>query len=346
MTYLMIAAGLVLLFLGGEALVRGAVGIARKFGLSELIIGIVLVGFGTSMPELVTSLQAVGQGAVGMSVGNVAGSNIANVMLVLGAAALIRPIFTNPGALARDFSVMIGATLIFLALGYFDLFTRPIGILLVVLLLTYILGSLYLDRSNSNTATLHTDEGESIESDDKIWVAALFSVIGVAGVVGGAHLLVNGGVVIAKEFGVSDTLIGLSIVAIGTSLPELATSVVSAFRGKSDVALGNVIGSNIFNLLGIIGVTAMVIPFSLNDPDNAVRVDGDPNTEMIFSNSAETLLSNLTWTDVSTLLLSVFFVILFAFTGKRLARWEGGLLLAGYFLFLGLAFNLIPTPFA
>lgn len=343
MAYLFILAGLVLLFVGGEALVRGSVGIARRFGLSELLIGIVLVGFGTSMPELVTSMQAVGQGAVGMSVGNVTGSNIANIMLVLGTAAIIRPIFTDPKALSRDFIFMVFATVIFLMLAYFDLFTRWVGLGLVALLLVYIVGSFFLDKQNADTAALHTDEGELIEADDAFWLSWVFAIAGVAGVVVGANLLVDGGVTIATRFGVSDTLIGLSIVAIGTSLPELATSVVSAFRGKSDVALGNVIGSNIFNVLGIVGVTATVLPFSLNNPENSVQTGEGSDFSAIFSQEAETLGSNLTWTDVSTLGLSVFFVILFAFTGKRLARWEGAILLGSYFLFMALAFNLIPS---
>ncbi|MEO1029576.1 MAG: calcium/sodium antiporter [Pseudomonadota bacterium] len=343
MAYLFILAGLVLLFVGGEVLVRGSVGIARRFGLSELLIGIVLVGFGTSMPELVTSLQAVGQGAVGMSVGNVTGSNIANVMLVLGTAALIRPIFTDPKALSRDFIFMVFATIVFLCLAYFDLFTRAVGIVLVALLLIYIVGSFLLDKKNADTAALHTDEGELIEANDALWLSCALAVAGVAGVVIGANLLVNGGVTVATRFGVSDTLIGLSIVAIGTSLPELATSIVSAFKGKSDVALGNVIGSNIFNVLGIIGVTTIFLPFSLNDPNNSVQAADSAEFGAVFSREASSLASNLTWTDVSTLILSVFFVILFAFSGKRLARWEGATLLAGYILFLGLAFNLIPS---
>lgn len=344
MAYVMIIAGLVLLFVGGEVLVRGSVGVARKFGLSELLIGIVLVGFGTSMPELVTSLQAVGQGAVGMSVGNVAGSNIANIMLVLGAAALIRPIITDPRALSRDFMVMVIATTVFLAVAYFDVFTRVAGIGMLILLTVYIVASFFLDKNNAETAALHTEEGELIETNDAFALSCIFTLAGIAGVVIGANLLVNGGVVVATRFGVSDTLIGLSVVAIGTSLPELATSIVSAMKGKSDVALGNVIGSNIFNLLGIIGVTAAVLPFSLGSSINGAT--GMDDVGAVFSRQSADLGSNLTWTDVSALMLSVFFVILFAFSGKQLARWEGGVLLVSYFVFMGMAFNIIPTPFA
>jgi len=220
LAYLMIIGGLVLLFIGGEALVRGSVGIARRLGISELVIGLTLVGFGTSAPELVTSLKAVGADAVGMSVGNVSGSNVANILLVLGVAALIRPIVTNPRALTRDFSVMIAATLIFVALVYYDVFTREAGLALVALLLLYIGASFVLDTGDDNeTGAMHAEEGELIETSDPLPIAALLALGGVAGVVYGAHLLVTGGIEVAARYGVSETLIGLTVVAFGTSLP-------------------------------------------------------------------------------------------------------------------------------
>lgn len=348
MSYLMIIGGLVLLFLAGEALVRGSVGVARKFGISELVIGLTLVGFGTSVPELVTSLQAVSKDAVGMSVGNVAGSNIANILLVLGVAALISPIITNPKALARDFSVMVAVTLIFIALVYLDIFTRPAGIALLVLLALYIVGSFLLDKGDNAASAMHAEEGEIIETTDPLPIAVLLAVGGIAGVIFGARLLVTGGIDIATMFGVSETLIGLTIVAIGTSLPELATVAVSAWRGKSDVALGTVLGSNIFNILGIIGATALIHPFSLfeggpgtapSDYSAGPALGLDPGAALA---SGQTL----TWTDISTLALSGFLILLFAFTGKRLARWEGAMMLAAYMLYMGFLFGLVPTPFA
>ncbi|MEO1406331.1 MAG: calcium/sodium antiporter [Pseudomonadota bacterium] len=347
MSYIFILGGLVLLFFGGEAVVRGSVGVARRLGVSELVIGLTLVGFGTSAPELVTSLQAVSKGAVGMSVGNVAGSNIANILLVMGIAAVIRPIVTKPRALMRDFSVMVFATLVFAALAYYDIFTRLAGLLLVVMLVAYIGSSFMLDRDNSDAAMMHADEGELIETNDPLPLAALLSLGGILGVVLGAKLLVDGGIDIAQRFGVSDTLIGLTIVAIGTSLPEVATVGVSAMRGKSDVALGTVLGSNIFNVFGIIGVTALVHPFSLFAPPVAGHQPGFDYSETL-SRGGEALAAghSLTWTDISTIILSVFFIIIFALTGKRLARWEGGLLLTGYALYMGFLFNLVPTPFA
>lgn len=333
MMYLLIGGGLVLLFVGGEILVRGAVGVARKFNISELVIGAVLVGFGTSMPELVTSLRAVGQGAEGVAVGNVAGSNIANILLVLGVAALIRPIITNPKALTRDMAVLILATIAFVAIVYLDMFTRPVGGLLTFALLVYVGYTLFADTgSDSDAATLHADESGAVEADDSLPVAIVLTIAGIAGVIFGANFLVDGAVDLARSFNISEAVIGLTIVAIGTSLPELATSVVSAMRGKSDVAVGNVIGSSIFNILGILGITALVKPFSTFEAPTAP-------TEL-----AATPMLN--FGDHGALVLSVFLLILFAFTGKKLARWEGAVMLLAYGTYMLMLFGLLPTPFA
>ena len=339
MIAILILAGFVLLFVGGEALVRGSVGVARKVGMSELIIGLTLVGFGTSLPEMVTSLQALSTGAVGLSVGNVIGSNVANVLLVIGAAALVAPILTQPRALARDGIFMVAVTILFAVLVYFDLFTRAAGIALVALLLFYLVGSIILDRrGNSAAATMHAEEAEEFDADDPIWISLLLTLGGIAGVIFGARFLVDGGSQAARLFGVSETVIGISIVAIGTSLPELVTAIMAARKGKADVALGNVLGSNVFNILGILGVSAIVYPFSL--------LNGGFVYGLEQLRSVETALysgSLVTWTDMGALILSVFLLGLFAFTGRRIARLEGLILLAGYFLYMALRFELIPT---
>lgn len=341
MMYLLIAGGLVLLFVGGEVLVRGAVGIARKFNISELVIGAVLVGFGTSMPELVTSLRAVGQGAEGVAVGNVAGSNIANILLVLGVAALIRPIVTNPRALSRDMAILILATIAFGLIVYFDMFTRPVGGMLTAGLLAYVAYTLFADTgSDSDAATMHADESGAVEAADSLPVAMVLTIAGIAGVIFGAHFLVDGAVDLARSFNISEAVIGLTIVAIGTSLPELATSVVSALRGKADVAVGNVIGSSIFNILGILGITALVKPFSVYGQPPIGPFD-DPAVVAELSTGPM-----LTWGDMGALVLSVFLLILFAFTGKKLARWEGGVMLLAYCVYMLMLFGLLPTPFA
>jgi cation:H+ antiporter len=337
MTYLMVLGGLVLLFIGGEGLVRGSVSIARKLNISELVIGLTLVGFGTSVPELVTSLRAINEGAVGIAVGNVVGSNIANILLVLGIAALIHPIITNPRALMRDTSVMVLVTLLLCVLIWFDLFSRPAGIVLVAGLLAYIAFSLFADQaSGDEAAEMHAGEGETVEAHYGVLLGGLIALAGLAGVVIGAKLLVDGAVVIARDFGISETVIGLSIVAVGTSLPELATSAIAAFRGKADVALGNIIGSNIFNILGILGVTALVHPFSVRSGPS-----GDVTTDAVTSAAGNSLIS---MGDMAALILSVGLMVLFAITGRLIARWEGAVLLFGYALYMGLTFNLIPVP--
>ncbi len=332
MSYLMVLGGLILLFLGGEGLVRGAVSIARRLNISELVIGLTLVGFGTSVPELVTSLQAIQRDAVGIAVGNVVGSNIANILLVLALAVLLQPILVNRSAIARDAGIMISATLLLCALLWFDQFGRLSGVILVGILICYIVFSLILDQRRENpVAEMHAAEGEAVAARYPIAVGFLIAIAGLVGVIIGANLLVEGSVTIARQFGLSEAVIGLTIVAVGTSLPELATTVVAAARGRGDVALGNVIGSNIFNILGILGITALVHPFS---------VRGDVGAEAMAGGQSTSILSS---TDIGALVLSVFLLVLFAATGRKLARWEGGVLLAGYVLYIGLTFDLIPV---
>lgn len=338
MMAVLILGGFVLLFIGGEALVRGSVGIARKVGMSELVIGLTLVGFGTSLPEMVTSLQALSEGAVGLSIGNVIGSNVANIMLVIGAAAFVRAITTNPKALARDGAFMVAVTVLFAVIVWIDGFTRTTGIAFTVLLVAYLVVSVVLDRrANSAAGEMHGEEADEFDHDDPMSLAILMTIAGIIGVIFGARFLVEGGSDAARMFGVSETVIGISIVAIGTSLPELVTSIVAARKGKADVALGNVLGSNVFNILGILGVSAIVFPFSLIETSAA----GVPLeiAAMQFGQAA----SMVTWTDMGALFLSLFLLYVFAFTGKKLARWEGGILLSAYFLYIGMRFDLIPT---
>jgi len=335
----LIIGGLILLFAGGEFLVRGSVGVARRLGMSELLIGLTLVGFGTSMPELVTSLQALSDGAVGLSIGNVIGSNVANVLLVIGAACLISPIVTNPRALARDGLFMVAVTALFAAVIWLDLFTRLVGFVFIAILIVYLGASIVLDRrGGSPAADVHSGEAEIIETHAPLVVSLLFALGGIAGVILGARFLVQGGSDLARTFGISETVIGLSIVAIGTSLPELVTSVMSAIKGKADVALGNVIGSNIFNILGIMGVSAAVFPFSLvASPEPEARAPLDVSA--MEYGEATSLVSTQ---DMGALALSVFLLLLFAYTGRKLARWEGMVLLLSYGVYMALSFGLLP----
>ncbi|NBC13837.1 MAG: calcium/sodium antiporter [Gammaproteobacteria bacterium] len=342
MTWALIIGGLALLFVGGEILVRGSVGVARKLGVSDLIIGLTLVGFGTSLPELVTSLQALNEEAVGIAVGNVVGSNISNILLVLGMAALIAPFVTQPAALARDTGFMILVTVAFGALIWFDLFSRPVGLVMVTLLVVYVMASFFLDRRPDNPAAqLHAEESEVVKAGDPLPISLILAFAGMAGVIFGARFLVDGGIRLAGAVGLSEAVVGLSIVAVGTSLPELATSIISAMRGKADVALGNVIGSNIFNMLGIIGVSALVKPFSVLAPQPAASsyLAGEARSQGLVN------LPIIGWEHIGALILSVFLLLLFAFTEKRMERWEGLVLLLAYGIYMGMLFEFVPTPF-
>lgn len=257
----LILAGFVLLFLGGEGLVRGSVAISERLGLSKLIIGLTVVAFGTSTPELIVSVNAALSGAPDIALGNVVGSNIANVLLILGIAALIAPIAGWQRTAMRDAMVMTFAALALFGLTYGAAIGRLEGLVLLAVLLTYLAASYWLERRDKSATMLvhETEEFEGVAMRS-VWVAAGFVVGGILALMLGADLLVKGAVSIARSFGVSDAVIGLTLVAVGTSLPELATSIVAAWRRHSDVVLGNVIGSNIFNVLAILGLTAVVAP--------------------------------------------------------------------------------------
>ncbi len=314
MTFLWIAAGFVLLFAGGEAVVRGAIAIARRFDVSPLVIGLTIVGFGTSLPELLVSLNAALSGAPGIAVGNVVGSNLANMMLVLGVAAAICPIMVNAQAIKRDALFMVGVTAVFVLIGVGGTAAALEGAMMVTLLLGYVGASLWHDmRSGNGAAELHRDEAEELTGlPERLWLMLVWAVGGFAAVLYGAELLVSGATALAKSFDISDEVIGLTLVAIGTSLPELTVSIVAAYRGHSDVCIGNVLGSNIFNLLGVLGITALVTPV--------------PFADKIVEFDLWVLMG------VTVLLVSVML------TGRRVSRPEAVLLLALYGVYVACQF--------
>jgi cation:H+ antiporter len=299
--------GLVLLYFGAEGLVRGSSSLALRLGLSPLVVGLTVVAFGTSSPELVVSLKAAldGQGAI--SVGNVVGSNICNIGLILGLCAMITPIATNSQIIRVDIPIMLGITgvaLFVLANGHLG---RPEGILLFALLLAYIFFSVRLARRRPADA-LSAEFGEEVKISKRGLAVDILMVIGgLIILVFGARFLVDGAVIIARAFGWSEALIGLTIVAIGTSLPELATSLLAAVKKEADIAVGNIVGSNIFNLLGILGITAIVHPLAT---DGVGMVD--------FA------------------VMAGFSLVLWpmAFHQQRITRPEGAALLAGYLGYL------------
>lgn len=257
MEYLYIVTGLVGLFLGGEALVRGSVSIAQRMSISPLIIGLTVVGFGTSSPELLVSVQAALRGVPDIAVGNIIGSNIANVLLIVGLTSLIWPIRIAFATVRRDIAFMIVSALVLVPLFAFGAIGRIAGLLLVAALCVYLVWTFLMSRQD-------TPEDEAPTAQSPVIIPVLWVVFGFTALLFGAQFLVDGAVSVARDFGVSEAFIGLTIVAVGTSLPELATSLIAAFRRQSDIAIGNVIGSNIFNVLGILGVTSLIAPITVS----------------------------------------------------------------------------------
>ncbi|WP_297772349.1 calcium/sodium antiporter [uncultured Roseovarius sp.] len=253
MDYIYILCGLVGLLFGGEALVRGSVGIARRLAISPLLIGLTVVGFGTSTPELLVSVDAAWRGVPDIALGNVVGSNIANILLIAGLTALVWPIRVTGATLRRDTCVMVLAAIALVPIFATAQMGRLSGAVLVTALVGYLV---WAYRQPGDTVAQDVDVPAPGSA-----LAAILSVLGgLVALMLGARFLVDGAVAVARDHGISEAFIGLTIVAVGTSLPELATSVISALRRQSEIAIGNIIGSNIFNILGILGLTAVISP--------------------------------------------------------------------------------------
>lgn len=306
MIFVYLVLGLVLLVAGGEFLVKGAVKLAEKFRISPLLIGLTLVGFGTSTPELVTSLQAAFAGSPGIAIGNVVGSNIANILFILGAAALIFPIAVAKETFKRDGTVLAIATLLCVGAVLSGQLARWMGIVFVVGLAAYIWFAFQQDRKATNAAsaagTGPTDAPRPTAG--AIGLDLVFVIGGLAMTMLGARFLVNGAIDLARMFSISETIIGLTIVAVGTSLPELITSVMASLRKQGDIAFGNIVGSNVYNILGILGVTAIVKPIPV--PAEIIRL------------------------DIWVMLAATALLFLAATSRWRIGRAEGGIMLLGY----------------
>ena len=311
MIYALAAAGLLLLCLGGEALVRGAVALARRVGVSPLLVGLTVVGFGTSAPELVVSLEAALGGQPDIAVGDVVGSNIANILLVLGAAALIYPIRCAPAVVYRDGAAMLASSVILVALGMSAIILPWQGGLMVAALLGFIGYSYWSEKyRKAPSAALHAHEAEEFSDIPlTLGLSLVFLVAGLASLIVGSKILVDGAVSIARAAGISEAVIGLTLVAIGTSLPELATAVIAAVRRHTDVAIGNVLGSNIFNIMGMLGLTAIVTPLPI-----AAQIAGF---------------------DLWVMLIAAAALLPFLITGWRLDRIEASVFLALYAAYIG-----------
>lgn len=306
-----IVGGLLLLIVGGEFLVRGASRLAASLGVPSVIIGLTVVAFGTSTPELAVSFKAALAGSANIAVANVVGSNIFNTLFILGLSALVSPLIIHSQMIRREVPIMIGVSLLLYLLSLGGEISRMEGLLLFAGIVSYTTWLVLEARQNRKEDRPIVDESEKIYGSLKdgrkaVVVAVALVVGGLAIVMWGADLLVDGAVAMAKNLGVSDTVIGLTIVAAGTSLPEVVASLVATIKGERDIAVGNVVGSNLYNILAIIGITGAASPSGL-----AV---------------GEQLLNF----DIPLMIASAVLCWPFFKTGKRLSRLEGGVFLVGY----------------
>ena len=280
MALLLVAAGgLAILLTSGNVMIRGAISLARCLGVSPLMIGMSVVAFGTSAPELVVSIQALWKEAPDIVLGNVVGSNVANILLIVGVAATIKTLVVPGGAkLRKDCIYLLVFTAIFVVLCWLGKIPGLLGVLMVVGLVSYIIWSFRRSRKDEQLSAANSEPAEELEEKPlSLGKAVLYTAFGIGGIVLGAYVLLEGSVQLAREFGVSDVVIGLTIIAIGTSLPELAASVMAAIRGHPGLAIGNVMGSNLFNMFGITGISAAISEMSmgalLQVPAQMVRFD-------------------------------------------------------------------------
>ncbi len=299
--------GLALLYFGAEWLVRGASALGVKAGLSALVIGLTVVAFGTSAPELMVSVESALMGKGDIAVGNVVGSNIANIALILGIAAMIRPLQVNTQVVRREVPLVIAASVLLCALLWDGTLGRIDGAIMFVLLVAYTGLSLYDARRETNPAIEQEYADVARGGTRPAWQYAGLAAIGLAVLLVGADLLVGGAIRVAAVFGVPEVIVGLTIVAIGTSLPELATSAIASYRREGDIAVGNVLGSNLFNILGILGIAAMVMPLTAG---------------------------GITLVDLGMMVAITVVIIPLVMTRLVISRLEGGLLVLGYVAYL------------
>lgn len=308
--------GLILLFFGGEGLVRGAASLALRFGISRLLIGLTVVAFGTSAPELVVSINATLEENGAIAVGNVIGSNICNIGLILGLSALISPMRVSSQVLLREAPILLGVSFLSIFFLFDGEIARWEGVLLALGILLYCVTGYLMDRKataeGAPVAGSAKDEGSPEEEDalevptepsKNIWLDLGLIAAGLLFLISGADLFVDGAVALARTWGISEAVIGLTLVALGTSLPELATSVVAATKGESEIAVGNVIGSNVFNLLAVLGIAAMVDPIRAGE------------------------ISRM---DLTTMIVMALLLTLLMWLGRSISRWKGAVLLLVY----------------
>ncbi len=309
---LFIILGAVLVLWGADRLTEGASEIARRLKITEIVVGLTVVAMGTSMPEFFVSLMSAVKGTSDLAVGNVVGSNIFNTLLIVGVTAMVAPMTISAGTVKKDIPFAVLASMALLVFAYNGEISRFDAALLFVGFIIFMVVTVKGAKTQPQTVP---DGGEQVAKPAmKSWLACCYIVLGLACLVGGSNLFVDGATSIARTFGVSDAVIGLTIVAGGTSLPELATSVVAARKGKSAIAIGNVIGSNVFNILMILGVTGLILPMDIQ---------------------------GITMVDYSVMLGSILLLWFFCYTKYTVSRWEGAALSAIFIAYIGyLIYNL------
>ncbi|WP_427451401.1 calcium/sodium antiporter [Litorimonas sp. WD9-15] len=310
--FLLLTIGLVILIVAGDIMVRGAAALARHWGVPALIVGLTIVAFGTSAPEMVVGVQAALMGQGDLAAGNVVGSNIANVLLALGLPALILAIPTNMAGVARNSFIALFASILFIVLAFLG---NPMvlwqGAILFGGIIFYLGYMFRLAKAGADDPILEEmteiDEGED-GLPTNVWKSVIYLILGLIGLIGGGSLIVNNAVIIAEGFGVSETIVGLTIVAIGTSLPEIATVVIATYRGHPEVAIGGVLGSNVFNVFAVLGASALAGPIMIDD------------TLKVF--------------DFWVMLVSSFVLLAFVLTRKPIGRKTGVIFTVAYILYI------------
>jgi len=308
MDYLLLVVGFIILLLSGDFLVKGGVALAAYFRISTLVVGVTVVSFGTSAPELFVSLDAALSGSPDISIGNVIGSNISNIALVLGLTALLLPLPVRRNSIVFDWPMMMGASLLFFVFALNGKIQTVEGIIFLCLLALFMF--LTIRRSRKNIA----EDDDIPKSKYSIGASLLMITLASFGLYFGANMLVDSAKTIAYDFGISERIVALTIVAFGTSVPELATSVIAAFKKQTDISVGNIVGSNIFNILGVLGVTSIVKTINV---------------------SADMISFDLICMLVISFLL---FLLILPINNSVLRRWKGGVLLLSYCIYISLLF--------
>lgn len=303
MVYLLLLVGVLLLLIGGDFLVKSAASLAKKLNISPFLIGVTVVSFGTSVPELIVSLKAAFNGSSGIAIGNVIGSNVANLALVLGITVLIRPVVLDSKKLQFAWFAMLVASLMFFGFSLDGILDRLDGFFLITGLILFLI--LSIRKRDDSFAD------EELEKTLKTNLIPVYFILGAAGLYYGSELLVDNAITIAKSFGISEFIIGVTVVALGTSLPELVTSVIAILKGQSSISVGNLIGSNVFNIFAVLGITSAVNPLEADS--------------FLIAIDLPIMLG-------VTLLTGVFLMV-----SKQLGRIEGLLLITIYIIYIGSA---------